>query len=116
MARRKHEPVAYETIYGWMEFKSLAEAEAFKKTICSWEGFTAETAPNTIPEAVEFHLAYEKAGVSEVYALIREKRARMERYEQERRLRYHLASLAPKESIFYKEHFQESYPGYRYGT
>lgn len=112
---RKTEPVAYETIYGWMEFPSLKKAEEFKKSICSWEGFTVETAPGSIQEAVEYHLAMEKVGIIEVYALLREKRERIERAQSERRLRYHLAKLAPRDSIFYKEHYDESYPGYKYG-
>jgi len=36
--------------------------------------------------------------------------------QAERSLRYALAELAPKESAFYKRHFQESYPGYLYGA
>lgn len=113
---RKSEPIAVETRYGWMEFKGEKEAVEFKKTICSWAGFTAETAPASLKEAVEFHLAYEKGGFAEVYAVLRHKEYLREMYESERRTRYHLASLAPRESIFYKEHFCESYPGYRYGT
>ena len=116
---RKTEPVAYETIYGWMEFKSLKKAEEFKAKICSWAGFTAATAPSTIQEAVEFHKTYEHGGIPAVYTLIREKQAELRSAvrlaEAERRTRYHLASLAPRDSIFYKEHFQESYPGYKYG-
>ena len=116
---RKTEPVAYETIYGWMEFKSLKKAEEFKAKICSWAGFTVETAPDTIQEAVEYHKAYEAGGFEEVYALIRtrssERKIRADIARAERETRYHLASLAPRDSIFYKEHFQESYPGYKYG-
>lgn len=116
MSRKiKSEPIAVETRYGWMEFKSAEEGAEFKKIICSWEGFTAETAPNTLEEAVEFHLAYTKGGVAEVYAVIRHKEHLIAMYESERRTRYHLASLAPRESSFYKEHFSESYPGYKYG-
>ena len=116
---RKSEPVAYETIYGWMEFPSIKKAEEFKARICSWEGFTAATAPNTIQEAVEYHKTYEHGGFPAVYALIREKQAELrlavQIAEAERRTRYALAALAPKDSTFYKEHYQESYPGYRYG-
>lgn len=116
---RKSKPVAYETIYGWMEFKSIEKAEAFKAKICSWEGFTAATAPRTIQEAVEYHKTYEHGGIPAVYTLIREKQAEqrlaVQIAEAERRTRYHLASLAPRDSVFYKEHFQESYPGYKYG-
>lgn len=116
MSRKiKSESFSIETRYGWMEFKGEKEAAEFKKAICSWEGFTVETAPSTLKEAVEFHLAYEKGGVSEVYAVIRHKEFLREMYESERRTRYHLASLAPRESAFYKEHFCESYPGYKYG-
>ena len=107
-------PVVYETVYGSMKFPSVKKAEEFKKSICSWDGFTVETAPNTIQEAVEYHLAMEKGGIVEVYALLREKRERVERSDSERRIRYHLASLAPRDSIFYKEHFCQDYPGYRY--
>ena len=113
--RTKQEPVAFETMYGWMEFKSQEEAAEFKKIICSWEGFTVETAPSTIKEAVEFHLAYTKAGVSEVYAVIRAKQERAERAAAERRVRYMLASVAPRESEFYKSHFSQSHPSYRWG-
>lgn len=116
MTRRTQEPVAYETMYGWMEFPSLKKAEEFKKIICSWEGFTVETAPSTIEEAVEFHLAYTKGGVSEVYAVIRAKRERIEHAEAERRVRYMLASLAHRESEFYKEHFSQSHPSYKWGS
>lgn len=111
----KSEPVSIETRYGWMEFKSQEEAAEFKKIICSWEGFTVETAPSTIQEAVEYHLAYEKGGVQEVYAVIRHKEHLKAMYESERRTRYMLASLAPRESVFYKEHYEQSYPGYKYG-
>lgn len=107
--------VVYETVYGTMKFPSKKKAEEFKKTICSWEGFTVDTAPDTIEEAVKYHLAMEKVGITEVYALLREKRERIERAESERRLRYHLASLAPRDSTFYKEHYDQSHPGYRYG-
>ena len=116
---RKTEPVSYETIYGTMKFPSLKKAEEFKKSICSWDGFTVETAPDTIQEAVEYHLAMEKGGITEVYALLRtkasERKIRADIARAERETRYHLASLAPRDSIFYKEHFCESYPGYKYG-
>lgn len=109
------EPVAYETVYGWMEFSSLEEAKEFKKTICSWDGFTVATAPDTIQEAVEFHKAYEHGGVAEVYAVIREKQLKVRLAEIERSTRYSIASIAPRESVFYKEHFEQTYPGYKYG-
>lgn len=116
MSRKiKSESFSIETRYGWMEFKSAEEGAEFKKIICSWEGFTVETAPSSLKEAVEYHLAYTKGGFAEVYAVIRHKEHLKEMYESERRTRYHLASLAPRESIFYKEHFSESYPGYKYG-
>lgn len=107
-------PVVFETVYGSMKFPSIKKAEEFKKSICSWDGFTVESAPNTIEEAVEYHLAMEKGGIVEVYALLREKRERVEHAASERRIRRHLASLASKESALYKEHFDMSYPGYRY--
>lgn len=113
---RKPEPIAVETRYGWMEFKSAKAAAEFKKAICSWEGFTVETAPNTLEEAVEFHLAYERGGVAEVLAVIRHKEHLHELCEAERRTRYLLASLAPRESALHKEHFEMSHPGYRYGS
>lgn len=117
MSRKiKSEPVSIESRYGWMEFKSAQEAAEFKKIICSWEGFTVETAPSTVQEAVEYHLAYEKGGVAEVYAVIRHKEHLEAMYESERRTRYALAALAPRESIFYKEHYSQSYPGYLYGS
>lgn len=114
--KTKREPIAVETRYGWMEFKGEKEAAEFKKAICSWEGFTVETAPSTLHEAVEFHLAYEKGGVAEVYAVIRHKEHLREIRESERRTRYMLASLAPRESAFYKEHFSQEYVGYRWGS
>ena len=112
--------VVYETIYGVMKFPSLKKAEEFKKSICSWDGFTVETAPDTIQEAVEYHLAMEKGGIVEVYALLRtrasESKIRADIARAERETRYHLASLAPRDSIFYREHFDQSHPSYRYGT
>lgn len=116
MSKTRKEPVSIETRYGWMEFKSLEEAAEFKKTICSWEGFTVETAPSTIAEAVEYHLAYVKGGVAEVFAVIRHKETLAALYESEKRTRYALAALAPRESIFYKEHYSQSYPGYLWGA
>lgn len=113
---RKTTPIAVETRYGWMEFASEKKAAEFKKAICSWEGFTVETAPSTLKEAVEFHLAYEKGGVAEVYAVIRHKEQMRAMAETERRTRYMLASLAPRESAFYKEHFSQEHIGYRWGS
>lgn len=88
--------LAYETVYGTMEFACFNEAEEFKKAICSWEGFTATTCPNTVQEAVEYHLAYKKGGTYEVYALIREKqaelRAAVRLAESERRTRQELTT------------------------
>ena len=111
--------VVYETVYGTMKFPSKKKAEEFKKIICSWEGFTVITAPNTIEEAVKYHMAMEKVGITEVYTLMREReaeiRAAMRMAESERRLRYDLARLAPRDSMFYKEHYDQSYPGYRWG-
>lgn len=116
---RKTEPVVFETMYGQMKFPSLKKAQEFKETICSWDGFTVETAPDTIEEAVEYHLAMEKAGITEVYALLRtkqsERRIRAEVARTERETRYRLASLAPKDSMLYREHFDQGYIGYRWG-
>ncbi len=116
MARKiKSEPVSVESRYGWMEFASMAKAEEFRRIICSWSGFTVETAPCTVAEAVEYHKAYCAGGISEVYACIRHREQIAVVRETERELRYHLASLAPRESLFYKEHYCQEYIGYRWG-
>lgn len=117
MARKiEMEPVSIETRYGWMEFASKAKAEEFRAIICSWEGFTVETAPATVEMAVEYHLAYCKGGAAEVYAVIRHHETLAEIARAERELRYHLASLAPRESILYKSHFCQEHPSYRWGS
>ncbi len=101
--------LVYSTIYGDMKFPSKKKAEEFKKIICSWTGFTAATAPDTIEEAVEYHKTYEHGGIPAVYALIREKqaelRAAVRMAEAERRIRYDLARLAARDRISYKEHY-----------
>lgn len=113
---RKAEPVSIESRYGWMEFKSAEKAEEFRRIICSWAGFTADTAPRTVAEAVEYHKAYCAGGFPEVYACIRHREQRIEMARMEREMRYEMARLAPRESIFYKEHYCQDYPGYRWGS
>lgn len=116
MARKiKSEPVSVESRYGWMEFESMAKAEEFRRIICSWSGFTADTAPSTVAEAVEYHKAYCAGGVSEVYAAMRHREQIAAVREAERELRYKMASLAPRESLFYKEHYCQDHPSYRWG-
>ena len=108
------ETVSVESRYGWMEFESMAKAEEFRRIICTWAGFTADTAPRTVAEAVEYHKAYCAGGVSEVYAVIRHREMMAEIRASARAARRAAASLAPRDSILYKEHFSPSYPGYRW--
>ena len=117
MARKiKSEPVSVESRYGWMEFESQAKAEEFRRTICSWAGFTADTAPATVAQAVEYHLAYTKGGFSEVYACIRHREYLHAVAEAKRDLQYQLAKLAPRDSELYRSHFCQDHPSYRWGS
>lgn len=116
MARKiKSELVSVESRYGWMEFESMAKALEFRRIICTWAGFTADTAPSTVAEAVEYHMAYCAGGVAEVYAAMRHREQMAAIRSAEREARYHAARLAPRDSIFYKEHYCQDYPGYRWG-
>lgn len=114
--KKIEETVSVESRYGWMEFESMAKAEEFRRIICSWAGFTADTAPRTVAEAVEYHKAYCAGGVSEVYACIRHREIMAEIRAAEREARYAAASLAPRDSIFYKQHYCQDYPGYLWGS
>ena len=117
MARKiKSETVSVESRYGWMEFESMPKALEFYRIICSWAGFTAETAPRTIAEAVEYHKAYCAGGVAEVYAAMRHREQMAAIRAAEREARYAAARLAPRESLFYKEHYCQEHPSYRWGS
>ena len=117
MARKKiDETVTVESRYGSMEFESMPKALEFYRIIRTWAGFTADTAPRSIAEAVEYHKAYCAGGVSEVYACIRHREHMAAIRAAEREARYAAAKLAPRDSIFYKEHYCQDYPGYRWGS
>lgn len=67
-----------ETRYGSMTFESSPEAYKFLETIATWSGFTEETRPTSVQQAVEYHLAYVEGGFAEVRHVMRE-RERIER-------------------------------------
>lgn len=65
--------VQIKTRYGTMTFKSWIEAYEFRETIATWSGFTEETRPTRVEEAVEYHLAYVEGGFAEVRHVMRER-------------------------------------------
>jgi len=65
--------IKIETRYGTMTFKSWIEGYEFRDTIATWSGFTEETRPTRVEEAVEYHLAYVEGGVAEVRHVMRER-------------------------------------------
>ncbi len=65
--------VKIETRYGTMTFKTWPEAYEFRETIATWTGFTEETRPTRVEEAVEYHLAYVEGGFAEVRHVMRER-------------------------------------------
>ena len=79
--------VRIETRYGTMTFKTWIEAYEFRKIIATWSGFTEETRPTRVEEAVEYHLAYVEGGVAEVRHVMRMREleiAERKRTERER--------------------------------
>lgn len=66
----KEPPMVVPSSYGSMTFNPRSKAYEFYEAIASWPGFTKETRPRTISQAVEYHKAYEYGGVAEVYAAI----------------------------------------------
>lgn len=120
-----------ETPYGSMKFKSKKEAGEFYDAIRSWgefktrpEGWRAQ--PHTLPAAVAYHLAYVTGGFAEVEEVYKSEMAAWDAWDAARKIsdeqhreavsgRYAIASLAPKDSVLYREHFDMSYPGYKWG-
>jgi hypothetical protein len=120
-----------ETPYGSMKFKSKKEAGEFYDAIRSWgefktrpEGWRAQ--PTTLPAAVAYHLAYVTGGFAEVEEVYKSEMGAWDAWDAARKIsdeqrreavsgRYAIASLAPKESALYREHYDMSYPGYKWG-
>ena len=120
-----------ETPYGSMKFKSQKAAAEFYYAIRSWgefetrpEGWRAR--PCSLTTAVAYHLAYTTGGFAEVEKVYASEMVAWEAWEaastvaeaQHREavaVRYAIASLAPKDSILYREHHDMSYPGYKWG-
>lgn len=70
--------IKFETRYGTMAFKTYIEGYEFRETIATWSGFTEETRPTRIEEAVEYHLAYVEGGFAEVRHVMRERERKIE--------------------------------------
>lgn len=108
-------PIVVETIYGTMEFADLAEGFVFRETVCAQPWFPHEERPRNVQQAVEMHLAYQEGGITEVRALLRERRQAARDWEIAREQRYAMARLAPRDSYEYRTHFDMSHPGYLWG-
>ncbi len=65
--------IKIETRYGTMTFKTWIEGYEFVGTIATWSGFTEETRPTSVEQAVEYHLAYVEGGFAEVRHVMRER-------------------------------------------
>jgi hypothetical protein len=87
--------VKIETRYGTMEFKSWPKAHEFKEIIRTWTGFTEESRPVTVEQAVEYHLAYCEGGFAEVRAVQREVERKLAEIQREE----YAAYLAKLEAI-----------------
>jgi len=120
-----------QTPYGTMKFKSARAADDFYCTIRTWREFHTRpegwrALPISLEEAVTYHLAYTTGGfeeVEKVFAICTASSHKADvaraQADAERRAasetRYAIASLAPRDSALYREHFDMSYPGYKWG-
>ena len=120
-----------ETPYGSMKFKSQKAAGEFYDAIRSWgefktrpEGWCAQ--PSSLTKAVTYHLAYTTGGFEEVEKVYEAEMVAWAEWDAARidvevgrreaaSARYAIASLAPKDSVLYREHYDMSYPGYKWG-
>ena len=133
-----------ETPYGSMKFKSQKAAAEFYYAIRSWgefktrpEGWRAQ--PYSLTKAVAYHLAYTTGGFEEVEKVYEAEMVAWDEWDAARTVtdaqrreavsaryafaqrreavsaRYAFASLAPKDSVLYREHYDMSYPGYKWG-
>jgi hypothetical protein len=81
MMSKTRKTLVVETRYGTMKFTATETESAhevgyrFREIIKTWAGFTEETRPVRIEEAVEYHLAYVEGGVEEVRHVMREREA-----------------------------------------
>ena len=110
---------------GSMTFRSHMAAWEFRTKIESWPGFLTRP-PHTREEAVDYHLAYCRGGAEAVWALEREITARERAeelaaihrkavYEAEKRMRYAMARMAPRDSDEYRSHYDMWHPDYKWG-
>ena len=111
---------------GSMSFRSHMAAWEFTTKIEQWPGFSTRQLL-TREEAVEYHLAYCEGGIPAVLAVEAERTARLQAealreahlksvIEQEKRHRYAMASLMPKESHEYRMHFDSWHPSFLWGA
>jgi hypothetical protein len=114
-----------------MKFKSQKAAGEFYDLIRSWgefktrpEGWRAR--PLSLTKAVAYHLAYTTGGFAEVEKVYEAEMTAWADWDAGRTVtedqhleavsaRYAIASLAPKDSVLYREHHDMSYPGYKWG-
>ena len=120
-----------ETPYGSMKFKSQKAAGEFYDAIRSWGEFETRpegwrALPSSLTKAVAYHLAYTTGGFAEVEKVFEAemdawsewyvaRKAAEDQHRETSAVRYAIASLAPKDSILYREHYDMSYPGYKWG-
>lgn len=88
-------PITIETVYGSMTFPSWIKAYEFREIIATWPGFTEQTRPTLVEQAVAYHLAYCEGGFAEVRALMRE----TEMIQQQLRIIEKMTSGLPSELI-----------------
>jgi hypothetical protein len=101
---------------GKMTFSSKASAWEFFLKISTFQGFTKETLPRNVEEAVEYHLTFERSGLEGVFALIRHTEEMQAIAKAEKSARYAAAQLAPRDSHVYRSHFDSRYGEYLWGS
>ena len=109
---KKIKTVTVTTKFGEMTFADKATAWDFLMTILTFPGFSKDSAPRNVEEAVEYHLTFERSGLEGVYARIRhiEKMSAMSKHSRD--IRRSVAALHPRDSHEFRSHFDSSYSGY----
>lgn len=104
--------VTYTTKFGGMSFADRETAWDFLMTILTFPGFSKDSAPRNVEEAVEYHLTFERSGLEGVYARIRHIEEMNAMAKHASVIRRAVAASAPRDSHEFRSHFDSTYSGY----